>query len=226
MLRYVWFHELCHCLNGHVGLAVKRNWATHLHEMGIASSNKADSRQIQCMEIDADQSAMSFLCQVQSTGLEGYGGFGELPLEFRLYLSIFAAYATTWIIDEHSRTVGDWQDTDHPDPYLRLHNLTRTVASNVWPETREVERAHDMCLEEAERLNQIVPSFLDAARIVADMRDVGFQSPLDDYQIDLSELRRQLDQFRYTNEGHPYAAACIHGGTATLCRVAVPRIQT
>lgn len=198
MLRFVWLHELCHCLNGHVGLTKQRGWAVYLHEHGMSKYTGIANRQLQCLEFDADQSATLFLCKIQSAPLEHLDGFQDLPLEERLHLSIFAAYAAIWILDEYARGRDAPQDADHPDPYLRLLNMIMTLASHVAPEVPGLDKIHDACLEEVNRVAEVIPSFFNADKIIRDFREGTYQAELEQYQNEIMALHAELTPFRFS----------------------------
>ncbi|MCP5366730.1 MAG: hypothetical protein H6907_09990 [Hyphomicrobiales bacterium] len=198
MLRFVWLHELCHGLNGHVGLAKSHGWVPYLHENGVEPSRGIAKRQIQCLEFDADQSALYMLCRIQTDGLENIPGLCDWSLPERLALSIFAAYATTWILDEYARGPDAPEETDHPDPYQRLHNLIWTLASNVAPIVPDLKPIHMACLGEVGRVAQVIPSFLKPDMIIHDLRAKTLEAELSGFQEDLSRLRGDLVPYRYT----------------------------
>lgn len=197
MMRFVWFHELYHCLNGHVGLAKKRKWALHFNECGTDETAKIDPRTMQCMEMDADQSAMFALCKIQMESMENIAGFKDLALEDRLVFTIVASYATNWMIDDYARLPKTEVSPEHPEPYIRLHNLITTLASNIAPDVSNLDQIHLRCLEEIARIAAVVPGFPDARQIIEDMQNPEMHKVLDGYQDDLIALRSELKQFQY-----------------------------
>lgn len=206
MIRFVWFHELFHCLNGHVGLVGSRGWALSLHENQFLEQNKLSAAELQRLEFDADQSAFHVACQVQMAEQENIEALQRLPLETRLRLVIFAAHATTWIIEEHNRRQEHPASADHPEPYARLHNLLRTLASNLAPQIQNVSALHLRVLADMDALALVLPSFPSGARILADMGQWEWQNGLDQEQFALEALRAELQPFRFTEQSRKEAS--------------------
>lgn len=198
MLRFVWFHELCHCLNGHVGYAKKHQMALFLHENGLEETSKISPRDMQCMELDADQSAIYFQCLIQSNSMENLHEIKELPLEERVAFTIFATYATNWIIEDYSGLPKALKSADHPEPHLRFQNLITTLSSNVRDHIPNIEEIHHQTLDEVERASRVIEGFPNVKRVSEGMQNPEFHRTLDDYQEDLTKLRNDMKEFRYT----------------------------
>lgn len=197
MIRFVWLHELYHCVNGHVGWAGARGWVLCFQETGFITQGDLKADSLRALEFDADQSAFHALCRMRGADIENVGGLRRLPVASHLRLSIFAAYATTWIIEECDRRSMVGRSRDHPEPYSRLHNLIRTLASNLAPALDDAKAIHDAVLSELDSLADLLPSFPSGKRLMVDMRQPAFQAGLDRYQDTLVTLRTDLAPFRF-----------------------------
>lgn len=205
MTRFVWFHELFHCLNGHVGLIGSRGSALSFHENQVREKAGLTAHDLMRLEFDADQSAFHVACKVQLAEIENIEALQNLPKRTRLQLTIFAAYATTWIIEEYNSRLDQTPSSDHPDPYQRLHNLIRTLASNLAPEIADVSSLHECVLAEMDNLASLVPRFPSGKRMLADMMQSEWQDRLDQHQVALQEMREDLEPFRFTRHGQALA---------------------
>ena len=197
MMRFVWLHEFYHCINGHIGLVKARKWAFFLHEIGIDNAQSKAPFELQCLELDADQSAFYQHCQIQLAGRENIEGIKALPPETRLQFSIFAAYATSWMIEEYARGKPRQDAAGHPEPYVRLYNLVRTLAGNILPQAPAVKDIHAGLWEQVACLHACLPSFPSLNRIVGDKDNAELQTGLDNYQAGITRLRAGLAPYRY-----------------------------
>ncbi|MCV6574659.1 MAG: hypothetical protein OIF58_02900 [Cohaesibacter sp.] len=152
MARYVWMHELAHCTNGHIGYVQDAGLALRLYEVAEnlavvgfkeASNEQCDKDQIlQALEFDADSSAFFGCCQIQLQNLENIDGIKALDLEARLGMTIFAAYATTWLFEEYQQYIGSAGNQSHPHPYDRLQNLAHVAQRDFTPQVTGFEEFH------------------------------------------------------------------------------------
>lgn len=197
MIRFVWLHELYHALNGHVGLVAGDGAAFCLHERDEIETAALSDANKQRLEMDADKSSFYALLLIQIQNGENIKALEIMPFADRLTLSVFAAYAAIWMLEEHRRRSPDSQGDAHPAPYLRQHNLIRTFASNIAPLLDDPKDAHDRVLAEMTAMSRILPSLPSGERLVADMRDAAFQAEMDREQIALEALWARLDPWRY-----------------------------
>ena len=196
MLRFVWFHELYHCLNGHTGYSQSRGFSLMLHEIAPLSFSGENSLKMQCMEFDADQSALYACCKVHLAGIENIDGMDQYPREFHLRMTLLAAYLTTWIIEEHALREGT-EDPAHPDPYLRLHNLIRTLASSLYEIMPNAQQVSSKVFEDIAHLSKSIPRLPKASQILTDMKNPALQKKLDGFQEKIEVLRNELKPYQY-----------------------------
>lgn len=208
MLRFAWFHEHFHIVNGHVGWLCSVQGSTSLLE--IADENDTADSQDRCvaaedlrlLELDADRSAFHALCRSQIAGDEAIHGLGQVPLIDRMELSLFAVYAMTWLFDAYGRTI----DADrgrggkHPDPYMRLHNLLRTYASNVFPHAPDAAAVNRRALTVFSQLSKSVSSMPKVGRVLLDLDADALQSGLSEAEDALETLRLEFWPFAYHEE--------------------------
>jgi len=201
MTRFIWFHELYHGLNGHIGYAAAEHQALFLHERDLAAPTGIPTAELRRLEMDADKSALFAVCQVQVRDGENVEGIARWPLAFRLQLGLFGAYALVWMIEEYGRRNPDGMPVDrssHPIPYHRLHGLIRMVASNIAPQVRDMRDIHNAVLSGMDALTALLPSFPAGTQLVSDMRDPCFQAVLEAEQLALESLRPRLDPYRFS----------------------------
>lgn len=196
MLRFVWFHELYHCTNGHVGYVEGYGQLLGLSENDSSQTAEVAPEILQLLELDADQSALNTLFDLELAGLENIEGLLSLPRDTRFSLCLFAAYAATWLLEEHQRRSAE-VSACHPEPSIRRQNLIRTFASVIFPKIDGARAIHDKALFELDTINEIVPSFPSASQLRHEMTDDALQASLDDAQRRLPQLREQLTPFLY-----------------------------
>ena len=66
-------------------------------------------------------------------GIENISGFAAWDLPQRLQLTLFSAFAMTWLFEMHALRAGrrGSEQSLHPTAYSRLHDLMRTLASQL-----------------------------------------------------------------------------------------------
>lgn len=198
MMRFVWFHELYHAVNGHVGLVDVNG-----HSMGFGETDKAaldtlDAKVISLLEMDADQSALNALCNIPLADIENIEGLRQLPLEDHLTLSLFAAYASTWMLDAYLLRKSIDAPNTHPVPGIRRQNLIRTYASFIAPKVSNAKGIHDRVFYELTALSGIIPHFPSGGYLRSEMRDARLQEDLDVAQDALELLRVDLNPFHFS----------------------------
>lgn len=141
MARFVWLHELAHCVNGHVDLVRDQGLALRLCEihdaetLGIVSHEpkQADARDqvFQALEVDADRTALHGCISIQMNDLENIQGIAALPLGLRLRLALFGCYSMAWLFDSYRAFTGSAFGTTHPEPQLRLHAMVGFTETDI-----------------------------------------------------------------------------------------------
>ncbi len=198
MARFAWFHEHFHIINGHVDWLTTARKAGGLvefiEERGSDPARRPDV--IRPIEFDADSAAFHALCRVQLGETENITGLAALSSTLRLRLSLFAAYAMTWLFDAYGRRNGD-QGSIHPDPYQRLHNLMRTLASNIAPDLPEVGNINGVALAGFDALRSAIRDLPDGGRIARDFSNTEVQPALDEAGEALDALRLQWAPFQF-----------------------------
>ncbi len=197
MLRYIWLHEFYHCINGHTALIRDREIALCLNECGGEEIEKSHHDLIQSLELDADRTAFYIACGIKIQNRENLEHIQDLPLDYRLRLTIFAAYATTWLIDEYNNTEAQEEDLNHPPPYRRLHNLIRTLASHVKLDDIELKDVNDQVFEDIQNVADIIDTMPGVNTIISDMKSDNFQKWFEKYENHLDLVRADLAKYWY-----------------------------
>jgi hypothetical protein len=196
-LRFVWLHELYHCLNGHVGFEISRNEPFCLDESLKVNSGTVFGRQRRCLEFDADQSAFWASCQIQLNGTDNIVGIGKLDRSLRLKLLLFAIYGTLWILEEAHRRGRAQRSPSHPSPYTRLHNVVRCLAADVAPAWSELAAIQQAALAECDVLGSIQPRFFTGRRVLQDIAAQRILEEISRYGRSLDTLRTSFIRFGY-----------------------------
>jgi hypothetical protein len=138
MARFVWFHELAHCVNGHVVLVQDYGIAPRLHEVepALSVTFAADpevscrtGRLLRLLEFDADESALRACLRIQFDGQENIGGIAAINLDTRIELTLFAAHAMTWLFEEYRNFTRAFRGETHPDPFQRLLSIGQAITA-------------------------------------------------------------------------------------------------
>lgn len=147
MSRFVWLHELAHCVNGHVLFLKQGAAAARLNEVadpaglvGIKSPTEREAARARrhALEFDADRTALDWLVRVQLEGMEnvpGLLGYDELT---RLEMTLLGSYLMTWLFDEYQAFMDAQHGLTHPAPRARLEHLASTLRSMA-PEMQSIE---------------------------------------------------------------------------------------
>lgn len=199
MARFVWLHELAHCFYGHVGLVQGKGMALRLYEVPeglplvkIAERSEAQNLILRILEFEADEAAFFGVCQIQLGEMENIDGIKALDLATRLGMTVFGAYAMTWLFAEYQAFMNSRDGITHPAPYERLKNICRTAVVQFEPKVTGFDRLHDNIAMQFNGLSRAIPAIhrMDALRreaidtgIAADHRDM---------------VRDALGAFRYT----------------------------
>lgn len=202
MVRFVWFHEMAHCLNGHVLYAQDSGLATALYEVdtGLSISDlktrKTENRMRATvrrgLEFDADNTAFLALCRVQLLGGETIDSIKSLDLKTRLELNIFAAYAITWLFEEYNNFKMWELSGTHPSPYDRVMNISGSAMRILAKEKWGFNRTHKRVAKQFNKLIYIIPSLNQLNRLGEDTThpDYSFDSRL--------VLESMLEDYRFS----------------------------
>lgn len=192
MSRFVWFHELAHCINGHVlylqqreldraliGAAPPLTLVALKHE----TAGLIEQRNLRhALELDADATAFEWSLRIQSAGAEniiGLLGFDEVQ---RFKMTVIGTYMMTWLFEEYQRFADARHGLTHPAPRARLAALTRIMndASGHVGINQTLEDIHAML----EQLSEKIDGFSFA-------RDNASRNVMD------AELNAALEPFRF-----------------------------
>ena len=130
MSRFVWFHELAHCINGHV-LFLQREKVSGaiisaVAPLGLVSFTRADGdihnrrRLRHALEMDADATAFEWLLRIQHGGAENITGLLAYDEAQRFKMTVIGTYMMTWLFEEYQRFADARHDLTHPAPRDRL----------------------------------------------------------------------------------------------------------
>ncbi len=214
MARFVWLHEFSHCHNGHVGFAQEKGLALRLNEVpmpavGFAKLTFAGSAEdkrdiLHCLEFDADMSAFFASCRLQADDRENIEGLGAWDRRMRLVMTIFGAYAMTWLFDElqtymapESRMTPQ-QNASHPPPYYRLQNLFRTVASQLKGKVENASELNTSACIQFDAINRTIDTAYRSKSLFRDLRDEALQGEITKLDERLSDLKPDLAAFEYS----------------------------
>jgi hypothetical protein len=160
MSRFVWFHELAHCTNGHVLFLQHRQIATSVNEVaepldlvGFKSeTTRADKNGVlrHMLELDADASALLHLIRVQLDGRENIPGLLAYDDATRFDMALLAAFLMTWLFEEYQRFMDSEHGLTHPDPAIRLGHLSQNIVAHLPELHQAVARVSGMieCLSD------------------------------------------------------------------------------
>ncbi|GAB6843726.1 hypothetical protein HNR00_003406 [Methylorubrum rhodinum] len=209
MMRFVWFHELYHCLNGHIGVLRRVAPAIRLNEMpeaGGAAAMIARERAVlamapaaflQAIELDADRSALWGVIQTQAQDRENIFALQAPAPEQRIEASLFTAYLITVIFDEAGRRLEGGSAGTHPDPYTRLHNLIRTTAAHLLDAHPATNGAFRGVIGTFRALKGVIPALSDADTVLDDCCHPAFQGLLDEKEELLDTARGHFAPFGF-----------------------------
>ena len=214
LLRFAWFHEMFHGLNGHSGYLAAVRKGGELREipeshepdyLSLAGRTKLSVipvSSLQAMEFDADRSALWLMMRLQEVDEEPFAALSELPRALRLKLVGIATLLTVFLFDQAAKRSPLQEMSTHPTARLRLYNLLGMIASNLARESPEAARAAIDALIEIGRVRNCIPSLPDVAHLKQELSLPAFQAGLDQVDTDLVRFRAQWSSFAYRRE-HP-----------------------
>jgi hypothetical protein len=203
MLRFVWLHELFHCLNGHTGLLAHDRRKMALHEITdgaalalveVETSTRTDLPVSEgyCMEFDADRSAFWVTMKRQIDGEEPIDGIRTLPVMTRLRLTAFAAVLMTFLFDQAARRRTAASGGTHPVAWHRLHNLMRTLASNLSDPAGEIKQLFAYTVVEMDYFQGCVPQAVSGSQLIQDLGSAELQLEFDGVEDALAIARSRF----------------------------------
>lgn len=212
MLRFAWLHELFHALNGHSGLLASRHDGTlnelREHEalpMVEIEANNPDpvwQLTLHCMEFDADRTALWAMMRLQEAEFEPLDALATLPKPIRLRLVLFAGFMMTFLFDKSTERRLSGPAGSHPMAYHRLHNLVRTIASNLLDPEGAAKAAFSDVLIEMMELRSRLPEMFSTAQLLADLRAPDLQATFDRVDEALEAARVQFRPYAFTAGKH------------------------
>lgn len=209
MLRFAWFHEMFHGLNGHSGYVASIRKGAELKEIpgpddpddlslaGRAELKVIPVRSLHGMEFDADRSALWLMIRLQEADEEPFAMLADWPRPLRLKLVGVAALLTVFLFDQAARRFPPTEASTHPSARLRLYNLLGVIASNLAGESPAAARATIEALIEMGRLRSRIPALPDPARLKEELSSPTLQVALDEADADLTRLRDEWSPFVY-----------------------------
>lgn len=209
MLRFAWFHEMFHGLNGHSGYAASIRKGAELKEIPESDENDDLSlagraellvlpvRSLHGMEFDADRSALWLMIRLQEADEEPFATLADWPRPLRLKLVGVAALLTVFLFEQAAKRFPPAETSTHPNAHLRLYNLLGTIASNLSGESPVAARATIEALLEIGRLRSSIPSLPDSAGLKHESSSPALQTKLDQVDTDLARLREVWSPFAY-----------------------------
>lgn len=208
MLRFVWLHELFHCLNGHAGLRAQEAHGTALHEISdgavlalveVEPHAEASSpvSEAYCMEFDADRSAFWAMMERQAADEEPIDGVRALPAMLRLRLTAFAGVLMTFLFDQAARRCAAQAGGTHPVAYHRLHNLVRTMASNLSDPAEQMKQLLAHTLTEMDYFQDCLPQAVSGSQLLRDLSHADLQQEFDRVEDTLSATRARFSPVEF-----------------------------
>ncbi len=199
MVRFVWLHEMAHCMNGHVHYVQSKDLSQSLNEiasqevLGLVKPVPARNIQkwdaaLRCLEYDADQTAFWGSCQIQIGGNENIQGIAAMDITSRLELTVFGTYAMTWLFETYQNYFKVQYDSTHPQPVERLQSIFNYAARHITPQEPDFITLQKTALQQFNTIRQKIPA-------VFDMRKLEIK-PLADEKL-LANIRKALLSYRY-----------------------------
>tara|TARA_R110001606_G_scaffold352942_2_gene503425 strand:+ start:1199 stop:2368 length:1170 start_codon:yes stop_codon:yes gene_type:complete len=211
MARFVWLHEFQHCFNGHVRLVQDTGRALYLNEieeplglvgfqappMGDAGSRDAVQRSL---ELDADKQAFWACCQIQLAQRENIEGIAALDINLRLRLTLFGAYAMTWLFEEFQNYLDAKAGITHPDPYLRLQNIVAIAARHIEPIHEAARAANQDACGQFDTIQRNIPSIYATDELRSGTANPEVQESLENYEKEFASVADELERLRYNEQ--------------------------
>jgi hypothetical protein len=192
MSRFVWFHELAHCINGHVLFMRDQRISSGLISaappLGLVAfkhptrTAEEQRRLRHILETDADLTALDWLLRIHNGGAENIQGLLTYDDAQRFKMTIIGTYMMTWLFEEYQRFADQTDYLTHPAPRARLACLTGLIREAAkHPSINSVMREIEETLT---KLEAQLPGF-------------GFVSDGEAVMIDDPTLDALLESFRF-----------------------------
>ena len=207
MARFVWLHELAHCYNGHVDLVQQNKLALRLYELPTAtqlvqkrSHSTADVQTLQCLEFDADRSALWGSVQIQLGQLENIEGIAQLPFETRIRLTLFGSYAMTWLFEQFETYMRSPKNETHPAPLIRLKALFKIVHERLILQHPELNDVNAQALNQFDQVRNRIPSLYASDDLRTMFDQASSDNSLNELQPKLEEMFQVLKAYEYSEK--------------------------
>jgi len=205
MARFVWLHELAHCNNGHVSFIQHQKIANGIHELNdglhaaaLSKPNaKRNLRILRLLEFDADGSAMKASLRIQTDSLENIDGIANQPLEVRVDLALFAAYAMTWLFEEIQAYLDVRAGLTHPSPFDRLQNLFRITTVHLSNHIPDIEERREKAFKRFDTVRDAIPKIFCTQNIQMGIENEHEKQRAKRLASDLISIRAQLEPFAF-----------------------------
>ncbi len=169
MMRFVWFHELFHCLNGHVDYLAQFNRDIRLNEVadanyiGLIETQSASlplpvHRFLRAIELDADRSALYGAYRTQLDDKENIIGIAKFDRAFRCRLALFASLFMTFLFDQINNRFGNDKQSTHPGSFTRLQDMMRTIAIHLADMDENISEYFTCLTDDFAQLQTVLPS--------------------------------------------------------------------
>ncbi len=213
MTRFVWLHELAHAFNGHIDYVRHKRIALRLCELPdpnhealphfalskkSKSRRRADSQTLQCMEFDADKSALWGSVQIQLGQLENIESIIALQPVDRLKLTLFGCYAMTWLFEQFQDYMDTSKEVSHPEPVLRLQSALGVVRERLLGQIPELGPTNLEVLQQFDRVRARLPSLYASNRLSEMFERPSGKTGLKVYEDRRAELERELMAFEFS----------------------------
>lgn len=211
MLRFVWMHEVSHCLNGHVGLRKRLGLRSSLQEMPEGAAHSLQGIVVldgqgaslpyaafsHCLEFDADRSALLACVAWQASDEENIQGIKALPRRLRLRMTLFAALTLAYVFDRHEHRAGIVFSTSHPSAHARLCALMRTIEAELGDRDDDIRPIGREALHEFAMLQSRIPALFDVAQLMRDLDRPALRTEMDRMDDLLETIRERLVPHRF-----------------------------
>lgn len=212
MVRFIWLHELSHCLNGHVALVQNNNIALRLYEvtpMQVADFKTSNHQQMEDAEVqkilrhleyDADQSAFLGGINIQLGDLENLQALINLPYEQRIKLTLFASYVMPWLFEQYQDYYGINHQETHPEPIERLEYVFETAKERVLSQHPELGNINKEVLRQFDTIRKKIPSLYNTEKLVDLFNNASMKNRYADFEVFHNDLLQRLQPFQYSEK--------------------------
>lgn len=150
------------------------------------------------LELDADKQAFWTCCQVQLAQRENIEGIASLDLARRLRLTLFGAYAMTWLFEEFQNYLDAKEGISHPAPFLRLQNIVAVAARHVEPLHEAVKMANQEACAQFDAVQRNIPSIYRSEDLRQGVDEPEVRGALKEYESELATVADDLERLRYS----------------------------